>query len=217
MPAAPRAAPLEIGGRRLEAAWWGPGPDAAPTLVLLHEGLGSVSAWKDFPERLADATGLGVLAYSRFCYGQSDPAPLPWPLTYMHTEAREVLPRVLDAAGVRRCVLLGHSDGGSIAAIHAGSHQDARVRGLVLLALVVGGGGAMALSRRRRRRRWEQQEQEQLEEVIERRGSVFTDQPGRDCFYKPDFVLSAKGLQGVGVSYLCAFPQPQEQQGRQGG
>lgn len=133
--AAPRRdAPLEIGGKRLEAAWWGPRPEAAPTLVLLHEGLGSVSLWRDFPERLAAATGLGVFAYSRFGYGQSDPAALPRSLFYMHDEAREVLPRVLDAAGVRRCVLVGHSDGGSIAAIHAGSFQDARVRGLVLLA-----------------------------------------------------------------------------------
>src|SRR5215218_8635154 len=121
-----RDAPLEIGGKRLEAAWWGPGPEAAPTLVLLHEGLGSVSLWRDFPERLAATTGLGVFAYSRFGYGQSDPAALPRPLFYMHDEAREVLPRVLDAAGVRRCVLVGHSDGGSIATIHAGSFQDAR-------------------------------------------------------------------------------------------
>jgi pimeloyl-ACP methyl ester carboxylesterase len=134
MTTAPRTAWLEIDGGRLETAWWGPGPEAAPSAVLLHEGLGSVSLWRDFPERLAAATGLGVFAYSRFGYGQSDPAPLPWPLDYMHREAREVLPRVLDAAGVRRCVLLGHSDGGSIAAIHAGSSQDARVRGLVLLA-----------------------------------------------------------------------------------
>ena len=134
MTAERRAVPLEIDGRRLEAAWWGPGPDAAPTLVLLHEGLGSVSLWRDLPERLAAATGLGVFAYSRFGYGQSDPAPLPWPLDYMQREARAVLPRVLDAAGIGRCVLFGHSDGGSIAAIAAGSSQDPRVRGLVLLA-----------------------------------------------------------------------------------
>ena len=75
-----------------------------------------------------------MFAYSRLGYGQSDPVPLPRPLTFMHDEAREVLPRVLDAAGMRRCILLGHSDGASIAAIYAGSHQDFRVRGLVLLA-----------------------------------------------------------------------------------
>ncbi len=121
-------------GRRMEAAWWGPGPEAAPSILLLHEGLGCVSLWRDWPERLAAATGCGVMAYSRLGYGQSDPVPLPRPLTYMQEEAREVLPRVLDSAGLRRVLLLGHSDGGSIAAIHAGSVQDARVAGLVLLA-----------------------------------------------------------------------------------
>jgi pimeloyl-ACP methyl ester carboxylesterase len=121
-------------GRRVETAWWGPGPDAAPSIVLLHEGLGSVSLWRDFPARVSAATGCGVFAYSRLGYGQSDPVPLPRPLTFMHDEARDVLPRVLDEAGIRRCILLGHSDGASIAAIYAGSHQDFRVRGLILLA-----------------------------------------------------------------------------------
>jgi pimeloyl-ACP methyl ester carboxylesterase len=132
--ASARPGALEIDGRRLETCWWGPEPEAAPSLVLLHQGLGSVSLWGEWPARLAAATGCGVLAWSRFGYGQSDPAPPPWPLTYMHDEARQVLPRVLDAAGIRRCVLVGHSDGGSIAAIHAGSRQDFRLAGLVLLA-----------------------------------------------------------------------------------
>ena len=119
---------------RLETGWWGPGPDAAPTLVLLHEGLGSLGLWRQFPARLAAATGCGVFAYSRFGYGGSDPAALPRPLDYMQREARLVLPRVLDAIGLRRGVLVGHSDGGSIAAIYAGSFQDCRIAGLVLLA-----------------------------------------------------------------------------------
>ena len=85
-------------GRRLETARWGPGPDRAPTLVLLHEGLGCVALWRDVPERLAAATGLSVFAYSRFGHGRSDPAPLPRSMTYMHDEALDVLPRVLDAA-----------------------------------------------------------------------------------------------------------------------
>jgi pimeloyl-ACP methyl ester carboxylesterase len=128
--------PGEIGldGRRLETAWWGPGPEQAPTILLLHEGLGCVALWRDFPAALAAATGCGVMAYSRFGYGGSDTAPLPRPLTYMHDEAREVLPRVLDAAGLRRCLLLGHSDGASIATIYAGSCQDFRIAGLALLA-----------------------------------------------------------------------------------
>ncbi len=123
-----------IDGRSLETQWWGPGPDQAPTLVLLHEGLGCVALWRDFPEALAAATGCGVLAYSRFGYGASDGVTLPRPMGYMHDEALDVLPRVLDAAGVRRGVLIGHSDGGSIAAIHAGAVHDARVAGVVLIA-----------------------------------------------------------------------------------
>jgi pimeloyl-ACP methyl ester carboxylesterase len=123
-----------IDGRRLETQWWGKRPDAAPTLVLLHEGLGCVAGWRDTPVALAEATGLGVFAYSRLGYGTSDPATLPRPLDYMRIEAREVLPRVLDAAGIGRCLLVGHSDGASIAAIHAGSVQDFRVRGIVLIA-----------------------------------------------------------------------------------
>ncbi len=131
----PRRGSIALGdGRRVETASWGPGPETAPSIVMLHEGLGSVSLWRDFPALVAAATGCGVFAYSRLGYGQSDPVPLPRPLTFMHDEARDVLPRVLDAAGVRRCVLLGHSDGASIATIYAGSHQDFRVRGLALLA-----------------------------------------------------------------------------------
>jgi pimeloyl-ACP methyl ester carboxylesterase len=123
-----------IDRRFLETAWWGPGPDRAPTLVLLHEGLGCVALWRDFPEALVAATGCGVFAWSRFGYGGSDPVTLPRPMSYMHDEALAVLPRVLDAAGVRRAVLIGHSDGGSIAAIHAGAVRDPRVCGLVLIA-----------------------------------------------------------------------------------
>jgi pimeloyl-ACP methyl ester carboxylesterase len=123
-----------IDGRTLETQRWGPGPDQAPTLVLLHEGLGCVALWRDVPELLAAATGCGVFAYSRFGYGASDRVALPRPMTYMHDEALTILPRVLDAAGIRRAVLVGHSDGGSIATIHAGAVQDERVVGAVLIA-----------------------------------------------------------------------------------
>lgn len=88
----------------------------------------------DFPDQLAAATGLGVFVYSRAGYGQSSPVQLPRPVTYMHDEAREILPRLLETIGFRRGLLLGHSDGASIAAIYAGSHQDHRVGGLVLIA-----------------------------------------------------------------------------------
>ncbi|HSP50816.1 MAG TPA: alpha/beta hydrolase [Pseudolabrys sp.] len=125
---------LDIGSQRLEYRMIGPRPDAALTLVLLHEGLGCVGLWGDFPDQLQAATGAGVLVYSRAGYGQSSPMPLPRPLTYMHDEARDVLPRLLDEIGFKRGLLIGHSDGASIVAIYAGSHQDHRVGGLTLIA-----------------------------------------------------------------------------------
>jgi pimeloyl-ACP methyl ester carboxylesterase len=125
---------LDIGSQRLEYRMIGPRPDAAPTLLLLHEGLGCVGLWGDFPDRLSAATGCGVFVYSRAGYGQSSPVTLPRPLSYMHDEARATLPKLLDAIGFRRGLLVGHSDGASIAAIYAGSHQDHRVGGLVLIA-----------------------------------------------------------------------------------
>jgi pimeloyl-ACP methyl ester carboxylesterase len=125
---------LDLGDMRLEYRMFGPPPDAAPTLVLLHEGLGSVAVWNSFPQALAAATGAGVFAYSRAGYGASSPVKLPRPLDYMHIEAQEVLPKLLDAIGFRRGLLVGHSDGASIAAIYAGSHQDHRLQGIALIA-----------------------------------------------------------------------------------
>lgn len=125
---------LELGGRELEYRFVGPPPGDAPTLVLLHEGLGCVGLWGDFPDRLAAATQCGVFAYSRAGYGKSSTITLPRPLSYMHQEAQKVLPQVLRAIGFRRGFLVGHSDGASIAAIYAGSVQDHRVRGITLVA-----------------------------------------------------------------------------------
>ena len=125
---------LDIGGRRLEYRHVGPQPGQAATIVMLHEGLGSVGLWGDFPEALAAATGTGVFAYSRAGYGASSPAALPRQPSYMHDEALDVLPKILEQIGFRRGLLLGHSDGASIATIYAGSVQDHRVRGLVLIA-----------------------------------------------------------------------------------
>lgn len=125
---------LAIADKRVEYRFLGPQPHEAPTIVMLHEGLGCVGMWGDFPDRLQAATGCGVFVYSRFGYGQSSPAALPRPLTYMHEEARDVLPKVLDAIGFERGVLLGHSDGASIAAIYAGSFNDPRLRGIALIA-----------------------------------------------------------------------------------
>jgi pimeloyl-ACP methyl ester carboxylesterase len=122
------------GGATLEGKCHGPPPAEAATILMLHEGLGCLALWRDFPARLAAATGWGVFAWSRQGYGHSDPCPLPRPLGYMSDEALRVLPEVLAAIGLRRGILLGHSDGASIAAIYAGSVADHRVRGLVLMA-----------------------------------------------------------------------------------
>jgi pimeloyl-ACP methyl ester carboxylesterase len=125
---------LHIGASDLEYRMIGPAPDEAPTIVMLHEGLGSAALWGDFPDKLQAATGAGVLVYSRAGYGASSLVELPRPLDYMHIEALEVLPKLLDAIGFRRGLLLGHSDGASIAAIYAGAHQDHRVQGVAMIA-----------------------------------------------------------------------------------
>jgi len=125
---------LEIQGYRLEYEWHGPSPGDAPTLVFLHEGLGSVAMWKDFPARVADATGCGALIYSRAGYGASDPIALPRPVRFMHDEALQTLPLVLEAMQIQDAILVGHSDGGSIALIYAGSQSDRKIRALVLEA-----------------------------------------------------------------------------------
>jgi pimeloyl-ACP methyl ester carboxylesterase len=124
---------LEAAAGALEAAWFGKAPEAAPSFVLLHEGLGCVAAWRNFPDRLSSETGWGAFTYSRLGYGGSDPAPLPRPLGYLRNEAA-LLPAILDQAGIRRCILVGHSDRGTIAALHATSGADPRVIGLVLIA-----------------------------------------------------------------------------------
>ena len=125
---------LDLPPHRLEYRMIGPRPGEAPTIVLLHEGLGCVGLWGSFPAQLASVTGAGVFAYSRAGYGRSSPARLPRGAAFMDEEALEVLPRLLAAIGFDRGILLGHSDGASIATIYAGSVQDHRVRGLVLMA-----------------------------------------------------------------------------------
>ena len=101
------------------------GRSGGPTLVFLHEGLGSLDLWRDFPRRVSEATGLPAFVYSRAGYGKSNPAPLPRPVRYMHDEAA-LLPDLLKAAGIDDPVLVGHSDGASISIIHAGSGGKAR-------------------------------------------------------------------------------------------
>ncbi len=119
-------------GRRLEYEWI-EGRAERPALVFLHEGLGSLRQWRDFPARAAVETGCPALVYSRYGYGDSDVLEEPRvPLTYMHDEAKRALPELLAGLGIARPVLVGHSDGASIALIHAGAGHP--VRGLALMA-----------------------------------------------------------------------------------
>ncbi|HJU81454.1 MAG TPA: alpha/beta hydrolase [Acidimicrobiia bacterium] len=120
-----------IAGRSLEYRWVGPDSSRAP-LVFLHEGLGSIELWRDFPERLCAAAGRRGLAYSRLGNGWSEaPAGTRRP-DYMHDEARIVLPALLETLVDRTPILVGHSDGASIALIFAGSGHA--VEGMVLIA-----------------------------------------------------------------------------------
>ena len=125
---------LDLGDVRLEYVSHGTTNPDTPTFVLLHEGLGCVGLWGDFPERLATVSGARVVAYSREGYGASDPVALPRPLDYMQRHASAVLPRVLDRLGVGRFALVGHSDGASIAASYAAARKDGRLRCLTLIA-----------------------------------------------------------------------------------
>ncbi|MEO7038420.1 MAG: alpha/beta hydrolase [Candidatus Elarobacter sp.] len=120
------------GGKRLETRSFAGDPDRA-TIVMLHEGLGSVAMWRDLPQRLAELTRRSVVAYSRYGYGGSDPLAEKREPGYMHDEAQRVLPELLAALRIERPVLFGHSDGASIALIFAGTYPGA-VAALVLEA-----------------------------------------------------------------------------------
>jgi pimeloyl-ACP methyl ester carboxylesterase len=131
-------APLDVDGRSLsiEYAWIDAARPGAPLLVFLHEGLGSLAMWRDFPRRLCAATGARGLVYSRPGYGRSTPraAAERWPVDFMHRQAHAVLPALFTALGVRaRPWHFGHSDGGSIALLYAARFPD-RVAGVVVLA-----------------------------------------------------------------------------------
>lgn len=104
-----------------------------PTLVFLHEGLGSVSTWRDFPDQLSRLTGLNALVYSRAGYGKSDPASLPRPIEYLRDEA-QILGEILERLSIRETILVGHSDGASIALIYAGRYDDSDLKGIILEA-----------------------------------------------------------------------------------
>lgn len=120
---------------RIEYEWVGSAAADAPAMVFLHEGLGSVAMWRDFPARLCDAAGLRGLVYSRPGYGKSTPRPAgeQWAPDFMHHQARQVLPALLRELGVERPWLFGHSDGGSIALLYVAAFPQA-LRGAVVLA-----------------------------------------------------------------------------------
>ncbi len=123
----------------IEHRWIAPERKAAPLVVFLHEGLGSLAMWKDFPQRFCDAANARGLVYSRPGYGRSTPRAADefWNLDFMHRQAHEVLPALLQALGVDTLVdrpwLFGHSDGGSIALLHAAEFVE-RVAGAIVLA-----------------------------------------------------------------------------------
>ncbi len=112
---------LTIDATKIEIQWHNKEIQNRPWLIFLHEGLGCTAMWKDYPKRLARATGCPALVFSRPGYGKSDPCPLPWKTSFMHTQAKEILPKVLKAANIDQYILIGHSDGGSIGIIFAGS------------------------------------------------------------------------------------------------
>ena len=140
-PAASQLIDVEVGGSRvaIEWAWAGAARSPRPLLVFLHEGLGSVSMWRDFPEQLCQAVGAQGLVYSRAGYGRSGwmPSPRDWTPDYMHAEALQALPAVLRALSIddaaRPIWLVGHSDGGSIALI-AAAHLAVRLAGVAVFA-----------------------------------------------------------------------------------
>jgi pimeloyl-ACP methyl ester carboxylesterase len=132
-PAAQKRQFVTVAGKQLETLLIGGRAPGVPTIVMLHEGLGSIALWKDFPQRLAERTGCGVLVYSRYGHGNSDRLLEKRPVTFMHHEGEVVLPELLAAFGIEQPILLGHSDGGSIALIYAGAYPGS-TRALMLEA-----------------------------------------------------------------------------------
>jgi len=117
--------------KNIESVWHGPPPDLAPTLVFLHEGLGCVSMWKDFPKKLSDKTECGALTYSRLGYGKSNSCRLPRDLDFLHHEAIIELPKILTEYKIREHILIGHSDGASIALIYGGECSKKGLLGII--------------------------------------------------------------------------------------
>lgn len=126
---------LTASGKQLEYTWVQRAPaDGEPVLVFLHEGLGCIAMWRDFPSQVSAMLDMPGLVYSRAGYGGSDPTTLPRSITYQEDEAKGALSEVLDNLGVAKAILIGHSDGGTIALIQAGCDTDERILGAVTMA-----------------------------------------------------------------------------------
>src|SRR5512146_3498054 len=106
---------IVVDGKRLETLWVEPYRAVGPTIVMLHEGLGSIALWKDFPHRLAERSSSRVLVYSRYGHGSAEKLAEKRPVSFRHREGEVVLPELLDKLQIKHPILLGHSDGGSIA------------------------------------------------------------------------------------------------------
>lgn len=122
---------LTIAGGRVEFARISAMSDNQTTLVFLHEGLGCIALWREFPAKLAALTGCEAFVFSRFGYGGSDPCPLPRPVSFMHDEGLTVFPQIIKQASIDDYIIIGHSDGGSIALIHAGGSASKGLRGVI--------------------------------------------------------------------------------------
>jgi pimeloyl-ACP methyl ester carboxylesterase len=125
---------IVVDGMALEYQILGPSHARSLSIVMLHEGLGSIKTWGEFPRRIFEQTGASIFTYSRAGYGESPPSGHGLPIDYVKRHALDVLPKIMDAIGFQRGILLGHSDGASMAAAYAGNIDDPRVIGLVLIA-----------------------------------------------------------------------------------
>ena len=122
---------LTLGSKKIEIQWHRKNETRLPTLIFLHEGLGCATMWKDFPAKVSQNTGCPSLVFSRFGYGNSDPCPLPWKINFMHKQALHILPEIIKQAQIKNYLLIGHSDGGSIAIIFAGSPCARGLKGMI--------------------------------------------------------------------------------------
>ncbi|OGR09775.1 MAG: hydrolase [Desulfobacula sp. GWF2_41_7] len=125
---------LKIGSEQIEIQWHRQEENGYPTLIFLHEGLGCTEMWKDFPSLLSQKTGCPSLVFSRLGYGASDPSPIPWKINFMHKEGLYFLPALMKEAKIRDHILIGHSDGGSISIIYAGSPYAKGLKALITMA-----------------------------------------------------------------------------------